>query len=565
MPSFCAGTLHRLSTTRDRDGGESPSAAILRSLRSEIRNNPPDVERDEFAIDDSVSLDTISIELPTLPLTLNRPRPSHSSVRASHLDPPCLDKVMTLEIASGLLPHIALTERTRRRSELPGINSNLEDRPSKVADLEDQVYDVKSEKSPRVTGEDVASQERLQSATELSRFRRNSRIQFAALCWCIFLEGWNDGTTGPMIPAFQRYYNIGFATVSCIFILNCVGFLSGAVANVWLNDKLGLGKVLVLGSLCQIVAYAMLAPAGPFPLMIVAYGIAGFGISLQNAQACGFVASLKEHASTKMCVLHACYGLGAFTAPLVATHFANTRHWSFHFLISVGIAISNTALLTAVFRFRTQDDVMAKAGQGPGEVGTGGGSQYRQLMGQKALHLLAFFALIYVGVEVTIGGWSVTFIERERHGGPSSGYVSSGFFGGMTVGRLALIWLNRKVGERRILFFYAIAAMALEVTVWLVPDLIQNAIAVSFVGLLLGPMYPILANHATKILPAWLLTSSMGWIAGFGQAGSALFPFTSGILAAKYGIGSLQPLVVVMMTIMVVIWAIVPNGQRRVD
>ncbi|KDQ58463.1 hypothetical protein JAAARDRAFT_129011, partial [Jaapia argillacea MUCL 33604] len=410
-------------------------------------------------------------------------------------------------------------------------------------------------------------------------------IQFTALCWCIFLEGWNDGTTGPLIPAFQQYYNIGFATVSCIFILNCVGFLSGAVANVWLNDKLGLGKVLVLGSLCQIIAYAILAPAGPFPLMVVAYGIAGFGIALQNAQACGFVASLKEHASTKMCVMLACYGLGAFTAPLVATHFADTEHWSFHFLISVGIAVSNTALLTTVFRFGTQDEVMAKVGQGPGEVGTGEGSKYRQLMGQISLHLLAIFALIYVGVEVTIGGWSVSFIERERHGGPSSGYVSSGFFGGRSLfGRIALIWLNRKViqllsfqppldpltvdtqvGERRILFFYAIAAIALEITVWLVPDLIENAVAVSFVGLLLGPMYPIIANHATKILPAPLLTSSMGWIAGVGQAGSALFPFTTGILAAKYGIGSLQPLVVVMMAVMVAIWAIVPNGQRRVD
>lgn len=31
------------------------------------------------------------------------------------------------------------------------------------------------------------------SATQVTYFRRNSRIQFVALCWCLFLGGWNDG------------------------------------------------------------------------------------------------------------------------------------------------------------------------------------------------------------------------------------------------------------------------------------------------------------------------------------------------------------------------------------
>jgi fucose permease len=51
-------------------------------------------------------------------------------------------------------------------------------------------------------------------------------------------------------------------------------------------------------------------------------------------------------------------------------------------------------------------------------------------MKTRAVHLLAVFILIYVGVEVTIGGWIVTFIIKVRGGGPSAGYISSGFFGG---------------------------------------------------------------------------------------------------------------------------------------
>ncbi|KAG5219723.1 Protein transport protein [Salix suchowensis] len=45
------------------------------------------------------------------------------------------------------------------------------------------------------------------------------------------------------------------------------------------------------------------------------------------------------------------------------------------------------------------------------------------------------------------------------------------------------------------------------------------------------------ANHSSMAAD-W----SIGWIAGFGQAGSAVIPFMTGALASKYGIQSLQPL-----------------------
>ena len=84
----------------------------------------------------------------------------------------------------------------------------------------------------------------------------------------------------------------------------------------------------------------------------------------------------------------------------------------------------------------------------------------------------------------------------------------------------------------------------LELVVWLVPSLIGGAIAVSFVGMMLGPIYPIVMNHSGRILPPWLLTGCIGWIAGLGQAGSAFIPFLTGALASREGIQSLQPLCV---------------------
>ena len=38
---------------------------------------------------------------------------------------------------------------------------------------------------------------------------RKLNIKFAAICLALFLEGWNLGATGPLIPAIQNHYDVG--------------------------------------------------------------------------------------------------------------------------------------------------------------------------------------------------------------------------------------------------------------------------------------------------------------------------------------------------------------------
>ena len=104
-------------------------------------------------------------------------------------------------------------------------------------------------------------------------------------------------------------------------------------------------------------------------------------------------------------------------------------------------------------------------------------NKYAQIFKIREVHILSMFALLYVGVEVTIGGWTVSYVQETRNGTSDAGYISSGFFAGMTLGRVFLMWLNEKVsglplrcltapsdrerqiGERRALFIYALLAI----------------------------------------------------------------------------------------------------------
>jgi fucose permease len=70
------------------------------------------------------------------------------------------------------------------------------------------------------------------------------------------------------------------------------------------------------------------------------------------------------------------------------------------------------------------------------------------------------------------------------------------------------------------------------------------AVKVSLIGMLLGPLFPLIIGHSTRIFPNRLLTAIIGCISAVGMSGSAMLPFITGVLAGKYGIGTLQPLYV---------------------
>jgi hypothetical protein len=123
-------------------------------------------------------------------------------------------------------------------------------------------------------------------------------------------------------------------------------------------------------------------------------------------------------------------------SPIVATQFAQLHRWSFHYLVSLAVATLNTVLLICIFKFKTQDgefafpylpenmknlmfrrdtECLAQIGQTAEEKELVGGSKYKAMFKLKALHALALFTLVYVGVEVTIGGKSRSMHCRAGH------------------------------------------------------------------------------------------------------------------------------------------------------
>lgn len=208
-------------------------------------------------------------------------------------------------------------------------------------------------------------------------------------------------------------------------------------------------------------------------------------------------------------------------------------------------------------------------------------SRLRESLSSRVTWITALFLLGYVGAEVALGGWLVTFMIRERSGEAfASGMVATGFWLGITVGRVVLGFVTPKIGEKfaiavslsivlalscllSVSQVYLPLTMALQLVFWLVPQFYVSAIAVSLQGFFLGPLFPAAIVAATQLLPAYLHVSAVGFAAAMGGGGAAIFPFAVGALAHARGVQVLQPIVLALLVVLWGLWLCLPRMSKR--
>lgn len=169
-----------------------------------------------------------------------------------------------------------------------------------------------------------------------------------------------------------------------------------AFTNAHITAKLGMGGVFLVGAVSQFIAYAINFWKPPYPVFCISFFFSGLAIAYQDAQANTFVANL-DNAHRWLGILHAIYGVGALISPLAATAIAsNTPYWHYYYIVLLGGAVSNIALLAWTFRSELLNP--------PKVTRAAADKQLKQALSQKGVWILSLFFFLYVGAEVTAGG-----------------------------------------------------------------------------------------------------------------------------------------------------------------
>ncbi|KAL2011571.1 hypothetical protein VTN00DRAFT_4289 [Thermoascus crustaceus] len=403
---------------------------------------------------------------------------------------------------------------------------------------------------------------------------KNKRRLLSA-CMMNFANGLNDSAPGALIPYIEKEYNIGYAIVSLIFVTNAVGFILAAPCTHALETRFGRCKTYIFSMSLLVAGYIMIICKPPFPVVVASFFLLGFGMAVNTALNNVFCANL-ANSTAALGGLHGGYGIGGTIGPLIATALASHGvRWSFYYIITLGMALCNlvfsvfafkgyekdlpTQLLTALQRTASRqsyEDEKAKKKKNP----------LIEAAKNKVTMIGAVFIFAYQGAEVSTSGWIVSFLISYRNGDPSEvGYVSAGFWAGITIGRFVLSHPCHKIGKKLAVVLLIAGAVAFQLMTWLIPNVIGEAVTVSIVGLLLGPVYPCAAAVFSKLLPRDIQTSSLSFISAMGSSGGAVSPFFTGLLAQHVGTVVLHPICLGLYGVMVVSWVCLPRIRKRTE
>lgn len=399
-----------------------------------------------------------------------------------------------------------------------------------------------------------------------------------AACLIYFGNGINDAVNGALIPSMEDHYNIGYAVVSLIFVANAAGFILAAPTSNAIASALGRAKTLMLSEAIMLAGYVIIVCTPPYPAVVIAYLLLGFGMALNLALNNVFCANL-ANSTVILGAAHGAYGVGGTIAPILATAMvSNGILWSRFFLITLGLRIA--CFFSAAWAFWDYEkegingftnSLQETHSQQLTSTATAASEPSKLKLILRALKnrttlIGALFIFSYQGAEVSESGWFISYLIDYRDGDPARvGYVTAGFWAGITLGRFTLTHFASRVGEKRFVAALTIGAAVFQLLAWFIPNVIGGAVAVSVLGFLLGPAYPCAMTVFARLLPGNLQMSAVAFITTAGSSGGAVVPFTTGILAQAVGAFVLHPICVGFFVLMMVCWVTLPKVRKRTD
>ncbi|RSM19413.1 hypothetical protein CDV31_001838 [Fusarium ambrosium] len=392
-----------------------------------------------------------------------------------------------------------------------------------------------------------------------------NRFRLFAVCLANLGNALSDSAAGALIPYMEKYYNIGYGVVSLIFVGQAIGFIMAAVFLDALRAKLGRAKLLGLGQALVTLSYIPLICGAPFPVIVCSFFFVGFSISVNVGIGNLFCGGLRN-GTFMLGMLHGTYGIGGTVGPLIATALVTAANalWTRYYILTCAIGVCTFSLL--MWSFWNYEKELSPAARARETAQAGESMMNSMFMAMKLRVVLlgSIFIFAYQGAEVSISGWVISFLINARDGDPSSvGYVTAGFWAGITLGRFLLSGPAHRIGEKPFVYGLTIGALAFQILVWFVPNIIGNAVAVSIVGLLLGPIYPCGAAVFMRRMSRREVLSGIGTISACGSAGGAVAPFITGLLAQAAGTFVLHPIVIFLFLVMLLCWYFLPEEEKR--
>ncbi|KAL6812318.1 major facilitator superfamily domain-containing protein [Trichoderma camerunense] len=382
--------------------------------------------------------------------------------------------------------------------------------------------------------------------------------------YSFFCAGLDSATLGPLVPHILDAFAIGTGHIAIIYAAIFAGWLLAALTNPFLAAHLHLGKLLFIGAIFQVFAQC-LRPWAPYSLFFSTFFFQALGMAFQDTHSNTYVSAVRD-SHRWLSFIHAMYALGGLVGPLISTAIATAEEdreggWRTVYYVTLGTSALNLIAVALAFRdtlflMKSQSAEAQREERRNKEAL----EEVGQLLKLKNVWLMSAFYFFQSGAWSTSGGWVVEYLTQHRHGKLSQvGYVPTGFWAGVVLGRTLLAEPTFRFGEQRMILLYSCATLVLQLLFWLLPNLVASATAYALMGFFFGPYFATGMRVSAKIIPRKVQSTGLGLIFVLAQAGAAIFPSFTGLIATSAGVQVLQPIVTALIVGGGVCWWLLPN------
>lgn len=352
--------------------------------------------------------------------------------------------------------------------------------------------------------------------------RRQRLIKTAAYYVACVALGLVTASLGPTLPGLAAHVGAPLTQISFLFTARSLGYLLGASQGGRLYDYVP-GHKLMGGALALTALFMLFVPLARVAwLLLVLWLLIGLVEGSVDAGVNTLIVWVHgREVGPFMQALHFFFGVGAFVSPLIIgaivqrTGDINWADWI--------IALSIVPMAVWIWALPSPSHHEARAAQkGRGSNGM-------------LVALIALLLFFYVGMEASYGGWIYSYATAMGLGNVAgAAYLTSAFWGALTVGRLAAVPLSARFRPMTLLVADLVGGVLSVALVLLFPhSLLAIWVGTIALGLSIASIF------ATALLLAERRMAITGTITGWffvgGSSGGMTIPLIIGQLFERVG------------------------------
>ena len=351
--------------------------------------------------------------------------------------------------------------------------------------------------------------------------------QTAGYFAAFFILGSIIASLGPTLPELGDLVSRKPGSLGFLFSVRSLGYLSGSLLGGYLYERIRGHRLMAVGLVAVALSMALI-PLNPLliPLVILLFA-AGTGLGALDVGSNTLLARVRrENSGPYLNGMYLLAGIGSMLTPLYLSQ-VNFRmeYWGLSLLALLGAAWLIFTPSPAILQMAQEDQT---------------GPQHKAF-----LTVFCLLAFLFVGIEITYGGWIFTYAQQIQLGGPQSAYLlTSLFWMSITVGRLISIPVSAFLEPSlNVILLLAGGVLSSTMTALLPFSPAAVWVGTAGIGLSLSAIFPTTFHFIRKNSP--LPEKSYGLVWASGSLGGIFLPWFSGEMFSRTGASSLMVIVLI--------------------